>query len=170
MGTPLSKLKSLWNRSPKTAWSLAVVLATALLSFILMATRPEIVPRQVEVSYRPVRVKTVQPEAVFLSVRSQGTVEPRTESKLIPEVSGQVMWLSPSMVSGGYFEKGDVLLRIDNADYKTVMARSEFAVERTQVEFETSSAEYLRTVKLHKQGLASASQLEKSPREYRVAL
>ena len=44
------------------------------------------------------------------------------------------------------------------------MDRSESAVDRTQVEFETSSAEYQRTVKLHKQGLASASQLEKSQR------
>jgi RND family efflux transporter MFP subunit len=169
MGMLLSKLKSLWNRYPKIAWPLLVVLATVLLSFILMATRPEIVPREVEVSYRPVRVKTVQPDAVFLSVRSQGTVEPRTESNLIPEVTGQVVWLSPSMVSGGYFEKGDVLLRIDDADYKTLMARSQSAVDRTQVEFETSSAEYRRTVKLHKQSLASASQLEKSQREYRVA-
>lgn len=140
-----------------------------MLSFILMATRPEIVPREVEVSYRPVRVKTVQPDAVFLSVRSQGTVEPRTESDLIPEVTGQLVWLSPAMVSGGYFEKGDVLLRIDSADYKTLMARSASAVNRTQVEFETASAEYQRTVKLHKQGLASASQLEKSQREYRVS-
>lgn len=162
-------IKALWNQYPKLAWPLLVLAVTMLLSFILMTTRPELVPKEIEITYKPVRVTTVEPDSVFLSVRSQGTVQPRTESDLIPEVSGQVVWLSPAMVSGGYFEKGEVLLRIDDADYKTLMARSESAVKRTQVEFETASAEYQRTVKLHKQSLASASQLEKAEREYRVA-
>ncbi|NIR59322.1 MAG: hypothetical protein GWO02_07280, partial [Gammaproteobacteria bacterium] len=29
------------------------------------------------------------------SVRSQGTVRPRTESRVIPEVAGRVVWVSP---------------------------------------------------------------------------
>ena len=174
---PLSTIKSLWNRYPKAllnrypkqAWPVAVVALTVLVSFILMATRLEVAPREIEVVYKPVRVKTVQPEAVFLSVRSQGTVQPSTESDLIPEVSGQVVWLSPALVSGGYFEKGDVLLRIDDADYKTLVDKSDSAVIRTQVEYETTHSEYERTVKLQKKNLASTSQLEKAEREYRVA-
>ncbi len=166
-----------WNQYPKyflqqyprLAWPLIVLAGTLLISIVLIKNPPEIVPREVVVSYKPVRIKTVQAESIFLSVRSQGTVQPRTESDLIPEVSGQLNWLSPAMVNGGYFEKGDILLRIDSADYKTLQDRSASAVNRTQIEFETASAEYRRTVKLHQQSLASASQLEISQRGYRVA-
>jgi hypothetical protein len=44
--------------------------------------------------------------------RSQGTVRPRSQSELIPEVSGGVIRISPSMVSGGAFHAGDELTRL----------------------------------------------------------
>ena len=34
----------------------------------------------------------------------------RTESSLVPEVPGRVIEISPSLVPGGFFEEGDVLL------------------------------------------------------------
>jgi RND family efflux transporter MFP subunit len=56
-------------------------------------------------------------------------VSPRTESAIVPEVSGRLLWVSPNFVSGGFFEKGDVLLKIDSHDYQqaVVRARSELA-------------------------------------------
>ena len=44
---------------------------------------------------------------------------PSTESNLIPEVSGRVVWMSPSLVNGGYFETGEVLLRLEDNDYRS---------------------------------------------------
>jgi hypothetical protein len=63
------------------------------------------------------RVQRVQAETILLTVTTNGTVAPRTQSDLVPEVSGTVNWVSPSLVSGGFFEEGEVLLQIDPRDY-----------------------------------------------------
>ena len=81
----------------------AVIVAGCLVAILLYATRPVLQPQQLE---RPlVAVRTVQavPIDVPLIVRSQGAVEPHTEAELIPEVSGRVVWMSPSLRSGGRF-------------------------------------------------------------------
>jgi RND family efflux transporter MFP subunit len=51
-------------------------------------------------------------------IRGEGTVRPLREINLVPEVSGKVVFLSPAMVNGGAFQKGEVLLRIDPVDYR----------------------------------------------------
>lgn len=50
-------------------------------------------------------------------VDSRGTVRPRTQGTLIPEVSGRIVEISTNLRAGGFFEAGDVLLRIDARDY-----------------------------------------------------
>jgi RND family efflux transporter MFP subunit len=50
-------------------------------------------------------------------VKSQGTVTPRTESTLVPEISGRVTSIFPSFREGSFFEAGQELLQIDPSDY-----------------------------------------------------
>ena len=61
-------------------------------------------------------------------VTAQGTVRPRTETALVPQVSGQVVKVSPSLAAGGFFEKGDLLLEIDPTDYRLALTKSEATV------------------------------------------
>lgn len=86
-----------------------------------------------------VRVQRVELQSLRLSVNSQGTVSPRTESVLVPEISGTVVEVAPSFVSGGFFESGDVLLRIDPHDYRQalIQARS----RQTQAELRLAQVE-----------------------------
>ena len=116
-----------------------------------------------------VRVTRVQAGAEYLSIGSQGTVQPRSQSELIPEVSGRVMWTSPSLVDGGSFAANDVLLRIDDADYRNAVQRSEAALERAEVEHEFARDELKRLESLNKQNLTSQSQLDAARRTFRVA-
>jgi len=66
-----------------------------------------------------------------VQVESRGTVVPRTESQLVVEVSGRVLWVSPQLVSGGFFEAGDELLRIDPRDFELARAQAELEVARS---------------------------------------
>jgi multidrug efflux pump subunit AcrA (membrane-fusion protein) len=65
-----------------------------------------------------------------LQVPSQGTVQPRTRSTLLPEVSGKIIEMSPSFRPGGFFNKDEVLLKLDTTDYETaiVIAKAELAL------------------------------------------
>ena len=60
------------------------------------------------------------PETKTLTVMSEGNVYPRQEAKVIAQLSGEVADLSPNMIAGGEFSKGDVLISIDSRDYEIV--------------------------------------------------
>ena len=73
---------------------------------------------------RPQQPKPMAVEVLTLSrsdfqvmIESYGTVQPRTQSMLVAQVSGQVININPAFRDGGFFAKGDVLLEIDPRDY-----------------------------------------------------
>jgi len=59
------------------------------------------------------------------TVTSQGSVSPRTETKLVAEVAGKIVSVSSNFIAGGFFRKGEVLLQIDPSDYETALLRAE---------------------------------------------
>ena len=63
-----------------------------------------------------------------LTVSSQGTVKPRTETVVVAEVSGKIVSVSPDFVAGGFFHQGEVLLQIDPSDYRAGLKRAEAAL------------------------------------------
>jgi len=91
------------------------VLATAaIISIVITAARPA--PLKLESPDTALAVKTLvlNASSAQLHVESQGTVLPRTRTKLISEVSGAVLSVSSEFVVGGTFEKGDILLQLSN--------------------------------------------------------
>jgi RND family efflux transporter MFP subunit len=115
-----------------------------------------------------VRVIDAQPQSLTLTVTSQGTVKPLTESQLIPEVSGKIEWMSDSLVVGGFFTEGEELARIESLDYETALSRAEAALLRAEAELEHSKFELMRMRSLEERKLASRSNLENALRMYRV--
>jgi RND family efflux transporter MFP subunit len=71
---------------------------------------------------------TVSPVDTNITVVSQGTVEPRTRTNLVSEVAGQVIEVSPAFVAGGFFRKDDVLVRLDDQNYRAAVSRAEASV------------------------------------------
>ncbi len=134
----------------KTLFKIALPLAVLLLAVVgasgLVASRPPIETRRPEIPLPAVRLATVHPRTVTMTVKSQGTVEARTTSQLVPEVSGRVVSVSPSFRDGGFFSKGDVLLRVDSRDYEWAVteARSRVAREELRLAQEKASAEVAR--------------------------
>ncbi len=76
-----------------------------------------------------------------LLVTSQGTVSPRTESTLVPEIAGRVTWVAPSFASGGFFEENAVLLRIDSHDYRQAVVQARAAVAQAELRLAREQAE-----------------------------
>jgi RND family efflux transporter MFP subunit len=146
-----------------------IVLGFLMGAVTLMATAPELVPTAPAPIAKTVRILEINPENVQLTVNSQGSVMPSTESQLIPEVSGRIIWMSPNLVAGGYFSAGDVLLRVDQVDYKNESDRAKASLSRAQAEQQHAQFEYRRLVSLEERKLTSRSQLENGLRAYRVA-
>lgn len=139
------------------------------LALLLARSEPQREVLNQERQLRTVRATVVHVHSEHLQLTSQGTVQPRTQSELIPEVSGRVEWMSPQLVGGGSFRAGDVLLRIDSEDYENALQRAQASADRAQVEREYSADELRRVERLFEQKLASQSQLDNARRAARVA-
>ena len=108
----------------------------------MIALRPVVETQLPETVVPLVRVLQIHPQNLQFKVRAQGTVVPRTEIALVPEVSGKVVYVSPSLAAGGFFEEDSVLLRIDQGDYEmaVVQARSQMAQGELLLEREKAEA------------------------------
>ena len=146
-----------------------VVLASLFGAAVLMATSPQVEPTNPTPVPPTVRVRDIDPEPIRLRVHSQGTVAPDTQSQLIPEVSGRVIWMSGALVNGGYFEQGQTLLRLDDKDYQSNLKRARAALTRDEARYEHALFEFERMQSLEERRLASRSQMESAQRDYRVA-
>lgn len=125
---------------------LAVLAGAGFAAIIIIQNRPPVEIQPPRFEPPGVRVHEVRLEDVQLSVSSQGTVRPRTQSQLVPEISGRVVWVRPSFAEGGFFEAGDVLVKIDPFDYQqvAVSAQSTLAQARLRLAQEEAEAEVAR--------------------------
>jgi RND family efflux transporter MFP subunit len=119
-----------------------VVLAIGGLAAVgIVRARPKVERQETAVSPPLVRVIEVSREDLRLDVISQGTVAPLVESDLVAEVGGRLEWVSPSFAEGGFFRRGDTLLRIDDRDYGVAFSQAEAQVAHARVRLELELAE-----------------------------
>lgn len=64
-----------------------------------------------------VRVMPAVFESRVMVVEALGTVKPRTQVTISPEVAGKIVGLHPDFVEGGRFSKNDLLVRIDSRSF-----------------------------------------------------
>ena len=89
-----------------------------LICFLLIITKPVAEAEEIKRAAPIVDIELITPKSMNITIKSQGTVIPRTESKLFPEITGEVVYVSPKLDKGSSFNKGDVLLKIDSRDYE----------------------------------------------------
>ena len=123
---------------------IAVLVVAVGIGSALVLNRPEAKqqPRQPPVLLVDTLTATRVPTT--FTVTTQGEVAPRTETTLISEVSGQIVEVSRSFVSGGFFGEGELLVRIDPRIYdaRVKRARANVAAAMTQVATEKAMARY----------------------------
>lgn len=65
-------------------------------------------------------------------LRSQGMVQPHNQTSLTPRVSGRIIKISDKFESGSFFEKGDVLLELDDTDFIAAKVTAEASLARAE--------------------------------------
>jgi membrane fusion protein, multidrug efflux system len=106
-----------------------LVVAVAAFGAWKLATAPAPPPEPTrEKPAIPITASDVQPQDYTVVVQSQGEVRARTESSIMPEVSGVIVEISPSFREGGFFNAGDALVRLDDRDLKSAVTIAQSAV------------------------------------------
>ena len=118
-----------------------IIGASVALLFVLMAMRKE--PERQEIVEVVPLVRVVEPARrdVAMTVRVHGTVLPRTQITLVPQVAGRVLEVAPSWEEGGFFDPGEILVKIDPADYELALAQAEAAIAQAKVRVAREGAE-----------------------------
>jgi len=108
---------------------------------LLIANKREIKPEPVVEILPVVEVVSVKAEPHRFTVRSQGEVAARTEIDLVAEVSGKIVWVADDFTEGGFFGKGDPLLKLDPRDFELAVTQSKSAIAQARVALERELAE-----------------------------
>jgi HlyD family secretion protein len=133
-------------------------------------------PNEIEVEFaKATRVSIVE------KVSASGTIQPVTEVKIAPEVSGEIIDLL--VEEGDSVSKGQNLVRIRPDTWESQLERAEAGLSqqyanleqskasyaRAQAQFVRSKAEYERQEKLHKENVISESEWELAKQNFEVA-
>jgi len=164
-----SRMKDWLQSHVKVLLPIAILVFGGLVVLAVWKMQTGVDSKPSQDSARLVAVIEAQPRDIQFSVFAQGTVVPRTESDLIPQVAGEVIWVSPKLVSGGFFEQGDPLIRIDPSDHHVELEAARAVVARTKSEFARAKTEIERQRRLADQGVASQAQIDDAENAFRVA-
>lgn len=83
---------------------------------------------------------TLESRDYNIQVSSRGTVDPRTQTTVVTEVSGKIIETNQKYREGSFFKKGDLLLKIDDRDYKSTVTIAEADLAQQQVNLDTERA------------------------------
>lgn len=117
-----------------------VLVASVFFVQTLIAAKPKPEKKEPEPRLVSLFVDEVKSEEVTLSVKSQGEVKPKTEIDLISRVSGEVVAISNHFAEGAEFATDDVLIKIDDTDYKLAVVSAEARLASAKVALERELA------------------------------
>jgi RND family efflux transporter MFP subunit len=94
-----------------------------------------------------VDVTEVRAAALPMTIVAHGTVRPRVQIDVVPQVGGRVVHVHPSLVAGGFLEAGEPLIQIESADYELAVqqARARLVSAQTSVAGAEAAIEQART-------------------------
>lgn len=163
-GRKRRNLKLMIGRGLVFGLPLIVIVAGIAGVMVMGALKPKPEKKAETLKPAPVLVTRPKRQSVHLSILTQGEVRPRTQIDLVPQISGKLVYVSPSFIQGGFFKKGDVLIRIEPADYQLRVIQAQAQVAQAEQRLARERAEAV----IAKKDWAELGQGEASPLTLRV--
>ncbi len=120
------------KRFYQLAISLTLIIIGVIVMIVLTASKPELKKGTHNAPVPMVRVMKVETKPRSVTVRGEGTVQPLTEIDLVSQVGGKIVLISPALVNGGEFSKGDTLLSIDPIDYELAVTLAKAKIKDSE--------------------------------------
>ena len=131
-----------WKRSVTQLVLVIVIVAAAVgIAKMMSSLRKPPEKKEKTVSAPLLNAIQVYPESLQMTVQGFGTVKPRMEVQVVPQVSGKVMQCHPQLVNGGFFQADEPLVVIEQTDYTLAVEAAAAAVAQAEVKVEQEKAE-----------------------------
>lgn len=111
-----------------------VFVVSIFFAYLLIISRPEVEHINKVKPVLLVEVFEVVKQTQQVDVKAHGIVEPRTQTTLVSEVKGRVSYVAPLFSRGGFFRRGEVLLRIDGSRYNANLKRAKATLAHARSE------------------------------------
>ena len=120
-------------RTRNGLWALLVLLVGGAAAYGLLVGKPRPEPQAAPQLLPPlVQTVTADPRERALTVHTQGTVRPLREIKLVSQVGGLVEEVAPVFAPGAFFTAEELLVKIEDVDYRFAIARAQSQVAAAQ--------------------------------------
>jgi len=107
------------SKLKKTLLPIVILIATVVIAQVIIKNPPKSNRgKGGESAQITVETKVLSAQNYQVILDSFGTVKPRTNSILVAQVSGEINEVSREFTDGGFFEKGDVLVQLDDRDHR----------------------------------------------------
>jgi len=133
----------------KVVLPLALIVGSIVIAILLVLFKPQAEKRSSQPKLPVVTVKKVHSETVKIPVFSRGTIKAGTDIILTSEVQGRVQSISKNLTAGGFFKKGEVLLKVDPVNYELDLAKVKSQVSKAELNLARVKAD-VRTNRLGK--------------------
>lgn len=100
---------------------------------VMVKSKPQLQAKSVDRAPPLVVVQTVQKGTVSVSVIAHGKVKAWRELDLTAQLTGRIIWQSPTFEPGKIVNKGEPLLRIDPTDYELAVAEAKLALASAEL-------------------------------------
>ena len=121
------------GRFKNTLIASGILLGAIIIAVIMFQLRPEPPLREPPSLVPFVTTAPATAGEGAIPVFGAGTVRPRAEIDVSAQINGKVAWVSPAFQGGGRVRSGDVLFRIDEADYHNRVQQARANVAAGQV-------------------------------------
>lgn len=108
------------------------------------------------------RVEKLNRRDYTVTVKTNGIVQAHNQVSLSAEVAGRVLRVTPAFEAGAYFSEGDVLVELDDRDYKTALAVADANKLGAEAALELAAETYQRNQDLYARKGVSEAQLKAS--------
>ena len=112
---------------------LVIVIAMGL-TFVLLKSRKTPKPHETPYLGPLVEVAELVKTTRKVIVSATGSAQSRYEVGITPQVKGRVSEISPQMVAGGSFRKGELLFAIEDIDYQLAIALAQSNLAQAELE------------------------------------
>ena len=128
-----------------------------------------------------VAVENIQKRTIMETITANGRIQPETEVKISPDVSGEIVEMS--IREGDSVRKGDLLVKIKQDFYissrdrvnaslnsaRANLSNAKASLAQTEAQFKQQELSFKRSKQLHDQGVLSDADFESATTQYDVA-
>lgn len=119
---------------------LAIIGIAVLAIGLLVQFKPEAKKRAIPDTIVKVDVVETSRSSYPIIVNTSGTIQADTRGNLVSQIRGEIVKVSDKFKTGGAFDKGDVLIQLDQRDYIADSSRAAAAVSQAQVTYSQEQA------------------------------